>query len=276
MTNPGWDMLKVLLIAAIGVGLGRFCSRRGRMALALGYGLPLVALVLLTLGRCGFLGAPNGPLGGVFFGQPRFLVLSLVIPAGLMTLLPFLPRRVERVAVTLVLVGFIACFSIYPVLAPALIRDGLLRTPNHTDPLGVCLQTRPYTCGPAAAVSALRELGLQGHEGRIAAWASSAPVIGTLPWDLCSALDRQYGPQGLHCEFRRFETLDELKRAGLTLAMVRGGTLTNHCVAVLAIDDRQVILADPSLGRLHMPIEQFADEWRHTGIILRREVASGI
>jgi hypothetical protein len=276
MINPGWDMLRVLLIAAIGIGLGRLCSRGGRTALCLGYCLPLATLILLTLGRCGIFGSPNGWLGGVFFGQPRFLVLSLVIPAGLMTLLPFLPRRVERIAVTLVLVGFIACFSIYPVLAPALIRDGLLRTPNHTDPLGVCLQTRPYTCGPAAAVSALHELGLQGHEGRIAAWASSAPVIGTLPWDLCNALDRQYGPQGLRCEFRRFDTLDELKSAGLTLAMVRGGTLTNHCVAVLAIDDRQVILADPSLGRLHMPLDQFAAEWRHTGITLRRDGTSDI
>lgn len=276
MTNPGWDMLKVLLIAAIGVGLGRLCSRRGRTALCMGYCLPLAALVLLTLGRCGIFGSPGGWLGGVFFGQPRFLVLSLVIPAGVMTLLPFLPHRVERIAIVVGLVGFIACFSIYPILAPALIRDGLLRTPNHTDSLGVCLQTRPYTCGPAAAVTALNELGLPAHEGRIAAFASSAPVIGTLPWDLCNALDRQYGPQGLRCEFRRFETLDELKSAGLTLAMVRSGTLTNHCVAVLAMNDDQVIVADPSLGKLHMSLAQFAAEWRHTGITLRRDTASGI
>ncbi|NLH17809.1 MAG: hypothetical protein GX455_14625, partial [Phycisphaerae bacterium] len=197
MIHPEWDILKVVLVAVLGVGLGRFCSRNGRTALILGYILPLTTLVVLTLGRCGWFGSPNGWLGGIFFGQPRFLALSLVIPAGLMTLLPFLPHRIERIATVVVLLGLIACFSIYPVLAPALIRSDLLHTPNQTDPLGVCLQTRPWTCGPAAAVTALNELGLQAHEGRIATLASSAPIIGTLPWDLCNALDRQYGPQGL-------------------------------------------------------------------------------
>ncbi len=271
MIQPEWDMLKAILIAAVGVMVGRFCSRAGRTALVLGYVLPLTTLILLTLGRCGWFGSPKGWLGGVFFGQPRFLVLSLMIPVGLMTLLPFLPRRFERIAIVIILLGFIACFSIYPVLAPALIRKDLLQTPNQTDSLGVCLQTRPWTCGPAAAVTALQELGLRAHEGRIATLASSAPVIGTLPWDLCNALDRQYGPQGLHCEFRRFDSLDQLRSAGLTLAIVRGGTLTNHCVAVLGITDHQVLIADPSLGKLHIPIAQFAAEWRHTGITLRRE-----
>lgn len=271
MIHPEWDILKVLLVAVLGVGVGRFCSRYGRTALILGYVLPLTTLILLTLGRCGWVGSPNGWLGGIFFGQPRFLVLSLAIPAGLVTLLPYLPHRVERIAVVVVLLGFIACFSIYPVLAPAVIRNDLLQTPNQTDPMGICLQTRPWTCGPAAAVTALQELGLPAHEGRIATLASSAPVIGTLPWDLCNALDRQYGSQGLRCEFRRFETLDELKAAGLTLAMVRGGLLTNHCVAVLGFNDQQVTIADPSLGKLRIPIRQFAAEWRHTGITLHRD-----
>jgi predicted double-glycine peptidase len=89
-------------------------------------------------------------------------------------------------------------------------------------------------------------------------------------------LDRQFSSQGLRCQYRQFETLDELKHAGLTLAMIRGGRLTNHCVAVLAINDRQVVVADPSLGKLHIPIDQFAAEWRHTGITLRRDPVSGI
>ncbi len=276
MIHPEWNMLKVLLTAVLGVALGRLCGRGGRTTRALGYVLPLLTLILLTLGRCGWFGLPNGWLGGLFFGQPRFLALSLVIPTGLMTLLPFLPHRFERIATVVVLLGFIACFSIYPVLAPALIRSDLLQTPNRTDPLGVCLQTRPWTCGPAAAVTALNELGLQAHEGRIATLASSVPIIGTLPWDLCNALDRQYGPQGLRCQFRRFETLDELKSAGLTLTMVRGGPMTNHCVAVLGISDQQVVIADPSLGKLRVPIDQFAAEWRHTGITLHRDTVSGI
>ncbi len=274
--NPWREIIFVVTIALSAVRLGRFCAAGNRIRQTMGYAIPLMILVALSLGRSGFFGSPEGWLGGIFHGRLRFVVLSFAIPVGILTLEPFLPKRWERIVVRILLLIFILSFSIFPFAAPVLVRNELLNTPNLTDQQGICLQTRPYTCGPAAAVTALHQLRLPAHEGQIAVSASTGPIIGTLPWDLCSALDQQYADQGLRCEFRRFNTLHELKSAGLTLVMVRGGPLTNHCVVVLAMNDRQVVVADPSLGKLNIPIEQFCEQWRYTGITLRRDNVSGI
>jgi hypothetical protein len=55
--------------------------------------------------------------------------------------------------------------AIVPFLAPAFNRGYLAGLKTRIDADGVCRQSSEYTCGPAAAVTALRKLGLPAEEG---------------------------------------------------------------------------------------------------------------
>jgi len=141
---------------------------------------------------------------------------------------------------------------------------------------GVCRQTTNYTCGPAAAVTALGKLGLRADEGELAVLSYSSPVIGTLPACLTSALQDRYSADGLRCQYRRFESIDQLRNAGVTLAVVRDAFLLDHCIAVLDVSDDAVIVADPVTGRRLIPYEQFEKIWRFCGIVLQRNLTQRI
>lgn len=61
------------------------------------------------------------------------------------------------------------------VAAAALVQAQLRSLPTRVDPDGVCLQNTPYTCGPAAAVTALRRLRLPAEESELAKLAFISP-----------------------------------------------------------------------------------------------------
>jgi predicted double-glycine peptidase len=170
----------------------------------------------------------------------------------------------------------VAWFSVLPFLVPALIRDNLLSLKTRIDSNGVCFQSTDFTCAPAAAVTALTKLGLPAHEGEIAVLSHTSPVAGTLPGCLKTALTNRYGDYGLRCQYRSFESLNQLKDAGITLAVVRDAFLSDHCVAVLEVLDRMVVIADPVTGRQLMSHEQFEQIWRHIGIVLKRDDTQSI
>ena len=174
------------------------------------------------------------------------------------------------------MVVVVVWFSILPFLVPALIKEQLLNIRTRVDSNGICFQTKDYTCGPAAAVTALRRLGLPAHEGEIAVLAHSSPIAGTLPGCLSTALQNRYSADGLRCQYRYFDSLAELDNGGITLAAVRGAFLSDHCVAVLGVSERMVTVADPVLGRKLMSAEQFEKIWRFSGIVLKRDSAQNI
>jgi hypothetical protein len=86
-----------------------------------------------------------------------------------------------------------------PFLMPALMKDHLSNLQTKFDKNGICRQTTDYTCGPAAAVTALGKLGLRATEGELAVLSYSSPVTGTLPSCLSSALQDRFGAEGLSC-----------------------------------------------------------------------------
>jgi predicted double-glycine peptidase len=96
-------------------------------------------------------------------------------------------------------------------------------------------------------------------------------MAGTLPNCLKSALENRYGSDGLKCRYRRFTSLEQLKEAGFTLAVVKDSFLTDHCVAVLEVSDNGVILADPVTGTRMLSCQQFESIWRFTGLVVNRE-----
>jgi predicted double-glycine peptidase len=162
-------------------------------------------------------------------------------------------------------------FSVTPFVVPVLIKEKLSNLKTTVNSSGICFQSTDYTCGPAAAVTALRRLGLSANEGEIAVLSYSSPVAGTLPTCLSAALQQRYGTEGLKCQYRHFDSITQLRDSGITLAVIRDGLVNDHCVTVLGVTDYMVTLADPVWGKMLMSHKDFEKVWRFSGIVLKRD-----
>jgi hypothetical protein len=274
--NPWLETAGVVLIALLGVVAGRACSRFRKPYWALGYILPSVLIAALAIVRFRNELYFVPPFSWITFGRVRFVVLSLAVSMGLTVPLSRLPYKFEKLIVCLLMAGFVTWFSVLPFLMPALIKGRLSNLQTRFDKDGICRQTTDYTCGPAAAVTALEKLGIKADEGELAVLSYSSPLIGTLPTCLTSALRNRYGADGLSCRYRHFDSIDQLRKAGLTLAVVRDAFLLDHCIAVLDVSDDAVTVADPVTGARLMPYEQFEKIWRFCGIVLQRNTVRNI
>ena len=274
--NPWVETAGVILVALLGVLAGRVFSGFRKPYWVLGYILPLVLIGMLALVRF-----DNGlyfvrPFLWVTMGRVRFIILSLAVSMGLTVPLSRLPRKWEKLTVCCLMSGFVAWFSVLPFLVPALIRERLSNLKTRFDSNGVCRQTTDFTCGPAAAVTALGRVGLSADEGELAVLSYSSPVVGTLPACLTSALQKRYGAEGLICRYRRFDSIEQLRKAGITLVVVKDAFLLDHCIAVLDVSDNAVTVADPVTGARLVPYRQFEKMWRFAGIVLERAPAQNI
>ncbi len=268
----------VVLVAILGVTLGRIFSRLKKPYWLFGYFLPLSFITTLVITRfininiLDFL--PTSFL--MVTGELRFATLALAITMGLTTSLPHLPRKSEKVIASILMVVLVARFSVSPFIAPDLLKNDLSNLKTTIDANGICYQSRNYTCGPAAAVTALNKLGFDAKEGEIAVLSRSSPITGTLPEYLYATLQNLYGYKGLKCQYRHFDSIAQLKGQGIILAVIKDTFLTNHCVVVMEVSDQTVVIADPVFGKLNMSHEQFEKIWRFTGIVLKRETTKKI
>ncbi|UCD49028.1 MAG: hypothetical protein JSW27_16015 [Phycisphaerales bacterium] len=258
------------LIAVLGMALGVASRQFRRPYWTLGYGLSLSLIAILLLGRSATLHF-TPPVSWLVATRVRFILVALATTLGLTTPLSRLPRRWEKVSVRLLMAGVLIRFSLMPFLMPALLEGKLARLQTTIDDSGVCRQTTKFTCGPAAAVTALLRLGLPASEGQLAVLAHASPTVGTLPACLSKALRELYGAEGLRCHCRTFDSIAQLGRSGITLAIVRTALLRDHCVTILGVSDNAVIVADPVTGIAAMPREEFRAIWRFSGIVLSRD-----
>jgi len=180
-----------------------------------------------------------------------------------------LPR--DRAATGLLMVWVVLQVAVWPFLAPAFNGDKLASLKTRIDSDGVCLQNTDYTCGPAAAVTALRGLDFRAEEGEIAILCKTSAAMGTPPDILCRALQNRYGPDGLNCDYRPFKSVSELKRTGYTLALMKFAFLLDHYVTVLKVDDQNVTVGDPLNGKRTVTQAEFARQWRFVGVTLKRD-----
>ncbi len=265
-----FETLGVTVVAICGIGVGWFFSRLRKPFWTLGYFLPLLLIAVQIMVTMYYSLAFTPPFCWMAAGRVRFVILAFAVTMGLTTPLSRLDSRVKRLIVCGVMLIAVVRFSILPFAVPAVIRGRLssLETKFGTD--GICLQTTDYTCGPAAAVTALGKLGITAQEGELAVLSYSSPGTGTLPQCLYKALQRRYAAQGLECQYRYFESPSQLKAAEAALVVVKDAFLSDHCVAVLEVSDTQVIIADPVLGRQQLSHPEFVRVWRHCGIVLNR------
>jgi hypothetical protein len=273
MINPWLETVGIILVALLGVFLGKAFSRPRKAYWVVGYFLSFLLIVFLAVTRYFNSLAFVPPFVWVAAGRVKFVIFSLAVTMGLTTPMSRLPYKFEKVVIYILMVVVVVWFSVLPFLVPALIEGHLANLTTLVDSDGICFQTTDYTCAPAAAVTALRKLGLPAQEGEIAVLSHTSPVAGTLPGCLRTALQNRYGNEGLRCQYRRFDSIRQLKDAGLTLAVVKSAFLSDHCVAVLEVSDGMVTIADPVIGKKSLSYKQFEEIWRFSGVVLKRDSA---
>jgi hypothetical protein len=234
-----------------------------------GYGIPL-ALIAIVLGATHFGSKTFVPvIVWLSVGRARFIIMGLAVTMGCMTLLGRLKNRTEKAVVLVLMTAVVLWGSVLPFFAPVLIRNDLANLKTKINADNICVQTTNYTCGPAAAVTALRHLGLTAQEGELAILSHTSPIVGTLPWCLYKAIQNKYEEQGIICRLRRFDSVAQLRDQDVTLVVVKDAFLLDHCVAVIEVGDKTITIADPALGRQKMTHEDFESVWRFYGITLK-------
>ena len=269
--SPWLETIGIILVALLGVFLGKAFSRPRKAYWIVGYFLSFLLIVFLVITRYSNSLAFAPLFVWITAGRVKFVIFSLAVTMGLTTPLSRLPYKFEKVAIYILMVVVVVWFSVLPFLVPALIEGHLANLTTRLDSNGICFQTTGYTCAPAAAVTALRKLGLPAQEGEIAILSHTSPVAGTLPGCLQAALQNRYGDEGLRCQYRHFDSIAQLKDAGITLAVVKSAFLSDHCIAVLEVSDRMITVADPVVGKKSLSHKQFEEIWRFSGIVLKRD-----
>ena len=258
------------LFAFSGFLLGRWFSRLPKPYWLLGYFLPLVLALLYgaAMRMPALVLVP--PISWMMMGRNRFAVIGFIATMVLSTPLSRLPQKRNRVAIVALMVVIVCFMSVWPFLAPAFNRSHLASLKTRIDADGICLQSNDYNCGPAAAVTALRKLGLSAEEGEVAILAHTSSATGTPADVLARALQAHYAKDGLVSEYRVFRSVDELMHGGLTLAVIKYHFLEDHYVTVFEVTDKEVVVGDPAHGLRTFTHQEFRDKWRFEGVVLKR------
>lgn len=126
---------------------------------------------------------------------------------------------------------------------------------------GMVLQSTAYTCGPAALATLLKMMGSGDNYYQQISELAQAGQNGT------SLLTLRRSVEALGYQAAGYRlNIKELAAAGPVLAhVVIGGY--HHFTVVEGIADEAVFLADPQLGRVSIPVEQFKGMW--SGAVLK-------
>jgi len=269
--QPLFETLAVTILAFLGLFIGLWIGQVRKRWWAIGYAFPLVSTVAVGLARLVSRLRFLIPFSWISAGRNEFVVLTFVVPMALGTLIWRLPKKSEKILAGLLLVVASVFFFIYPFLVPVLIRGKLDQLDTSMTFSGVCLQSTSYTCGPAAAVTALARLGIKAEEGELAVLARTTPQMGTPDDMLAVAIEQRYGTRGVRCTYRHFDSIEQLKGICPTIAVVKFAFLVDHYITVLEVDDDKVVVGDPINGKEELTHDQFRDKWRSTGIVVARQ-----
>jgi hypothetical protein len=261
-----------LLCALAGVALGWWFSRLRSPYWGIGYVIPVVVIFAYAIAFYvpDILFLP--PFSWMLTGIKKFGTFGFLATLLLMTPLSRVSQPRIRVMIVVLMAVIVFFLSIWPFLAPISDRKELSRLQTKVDENGICLQTTAYTCGPAAAVTALRKLGLPAEEGQVAILSCTSDQGGTPVDMLAEGLRNRYGKEGLAVKRRVFKSISELRQVGLTLAVVKYSLWEDHWVTVLKITDSEVIVGDPLAGLTHLSHNDFCKRWRFIGIVVQRQI----
>jgi len=273
--NPCIEAFAVTLLGLLGAGAGWTFSRlRSRWWLG-GFFLPLLLVLMIGAARRDARLEFVAPFSWLVAGRRQFALLAPLTTMLLCTPLDRLGALRQRTLVGAFAICFMLVTAVWPFLDPALVRSQLEGLKTRLDNQGICLQQTDYTCGPAAAVTALRRLGLAGEEGELAILMHTSRAGGTQPGVMAAALGQHYAAQGLICKYRYFSSIEELPRDVPTVAVIKFGLMVDHYITILKVTDRQVIIGDPLDGARPLTHDEFRRLWRFCGVTMRlRQEAS--
>lgn len=260
----------VVVCAILAALAGDWLGRRQSRWWTAGFFLPLGLILLVGLTRWCYSLAFVEPLHTLLAGRRSFLHVAVGVAMLMATLRRKSPRLTTRQLLTALATMVVAWFGVMPYLYPALVRGQLASLPHRTLPGGVVKQQTSYTCGPAAAATALRLLGLPATEAELAVAAYTNPASGTNVDDLYTAILERYGDHGVAVAYQDFDTLDQLAEAGVVIVTIKHSFMVDHYVVVTAIDAGHVTYADPIRGWRRVTREEFDQLWRGFGLVVTR------
>jgi hypothetical protein len=269
--HPWFETIGVIILAFLGIIYGLLFGKIKKRIWLLGYSIPLVLIVLVALVRNINRLRFYQPFSFISAGRREFVIFSLAIPMLFGTLIPKLARKREKILISIMMVIASFLFFVIPFMSPALVRHKLENLLTVFSDDGVCLQTTNYTCGPAAAVTALAQFGIEAQEGELAVLAYSSPQMGTADDLLARAIEKKYGSEGIRCSYRYFDSIEQLKLNCPTIAVIKYSFFVDHYVTILDVTEDKVAVADPIGGRLEYTYEQFRDKWRFVGIVVQKK-----
>jgi len=259
-----FETLGVVLLAVLGALAGRRCARFRHPWWLLGYITPLLIVVMISASRWFPWLEPYWPFRWVMAGRAEFALLAPVCAMLLTTPLSRLQRQREKLVVASFMVVCVVSQSVMAFLMPAFNYQQLIDLKTLVDVDGVCIQSNGYTCGPAAAVTALRQKGIRAEEGELAVLAHTTRFTGTQVDVLCRVMRDRYG---VSCRQVLFHDISELQPCAPVVAVIKFAFLIDHFVTVLEVTETEVVVGDPLEGRIEMTHEQFRRRWRRYGIV---------
>jgi len=232
------------------------------------YAVPLLLVAIIAVPRWLLRAELIPPFKWIMAGRTEFAVMALVCTMLLTTPLSRLPQRRNRRAVVLLMILFTLYFSVLPFLMPAFEYSRLAGLETTLDSDGVCLQSTQYNCGPAAAVTVLRSIGVSAEEGELALLAHTTRFTGAPMDSLCYAMRNDYATP---CRIVYCRDVSELQGKGPFVAIVKFSFLVDHYVAVLSVTETEVTVGDPLKGLRTCTPKEFDKEWRRCAIVIDRD-----
>ena len=268
--QPWFETIGVIILALLGITLGLLIGKIKKRLWLLGYLLPLILIVMIALTRNIYQLGFHQPFLWVCAGRREFVIFSFSIPMLFGSLIPRLLEKTEKIMIGFLVAAASISFFVIPFISPILVRKELENLETVFLDNGICIQTTDYTCGPAAAVTALNQFSIIADEGELAILAYTTPQTGTSDDLLVKAIEKKYGPEGIRCEYRYFTSVEQLKGNYPVIAVVKFSFMIDHYITVLEVTNDKVIIGNPSVGKEVLTYDEFKKKWRHVGIVVKK------
>jgi hypothetical protein len=201
-------------------------------------------------------------------GRTEFAVMGFACTLLLTTPMSRLRLRSQRRSVAILIVVFPLYFSVLPFLYPAFEYSRLADVDTMLDVDGVCIQSTHYNCGPAAAVTVLRRIGVPAEEGELALRSHTTRFTGAPMDSLSNAMRKKYA---VPCRIVYCRDVGELQDKTPFVAIVEFCFMIDHYVAVLSVTENEVTIGDPLEGLRTCTPEEFDKEWRGCAIVIDKD-----
>jgi predicted double-glycine peptidase len=268
MTIEILQSLGVIALACVGAIIGIWFARRKNAWWTAGFFLPLIVILMIGMTRRWY---PLGlmiPFRWLVEGRTEFALIAPLASMLMCTPITRMPDIRSRTMAGIFVALFVVQASVMPFLMPGLQKAELAKLQTNIPSDGVCRQSTDYTCGPAAAVTAMRALGVNVDEGEIAVLAHTSRSTGTEPDVLAEALQSRYAAQNLCCTYRSFHSAADLPADRPTIALINYKFLVDHYITVLKVGKNQLTIGDPLSGITQESFDEFERDWRKVGIVI--------